>query len=102
MERDNVMALTTKRRARRLPVVAGLAAVGLVLAGCSGDDATGTSVDAPPSPLVLTMFDGGIREDMEQSFCSWECAAAWFAARAGGQFRQDPTPAENEDADGRA
>ena len=58
--------------------------------------------DAPDSPLVLTMFDGGIREDMEQSFCSWECAASWFATRAGGQFRQDPTPAENEDADGRA
>jgi hypothetical protein len=58
---------------------------------CVGDD-------APPSPLVLTMFDGGIREDMEQSFCSWECAAAWFAARAGRQFRQDPTPAEDEPA----
>jgi len=49
---------------------------------CVGDDAL-------PSPLVLTMFDGGIHEDMEQSFCSWECAASWFAERAGGQFRQD-------------
>jgi hypothetical protein len=58
--------------------------------------------DAPPSPLFIAMFDGGIQEDMQQSFCSWECAASWFATRAGGQFRQAPTPEENEDADGRA
>jgi hypothetical protein len=39
------------------------------------------------------MFDGGIKEEMQQNLCSWECAASWFAERAGGQFRQDPTPA---------
>ena len=49
--------------------------------------------DAPVSPLFIAMFDGGIKEEMEQNLCSWECAASWFAARAGGQFRQNPTPA---------
>jgi hypothetical protein len=37
-----------------------------------------------PSPLFIAMFDSGIQEEMQQSFCSWECAATWFTIRAGG------------------
>jgi DNA modification methylase len=42
------------------------------------------------TPLFMGLRDTGIGEDMVQGFCSWECAASWFAARAG----VNPTPIE--------
>src|SRR5690349_23398629 len=58
MERRDAMALTTTRRTSRRGrwALAAGAALGLALAGCSGDDGTATTADTPPSPPKVDML----------------------------------------------
>jgi hypothetical protein len=62
-------------------------------------DRCGKSYVGPnDTPLFVGLRDTGIGEDMLQAFCSWECAASWFVARAGGQLVcYAPQPARDHD-----
>lgn len=67
------MALTTMRRGGRLlPAVAGLAAIGLALAGCSGDEGGGaTTAEAPPSPPKVDMLRVAGEPEGQLNLIAW-------------------------------